>query len=93
MMSNSRMGGPTYTRGNIDIIIRSATITRMLNQIELANDTFIEGVFKRNRFYNIASGEEDNVIKMYFYGHVVVQLIIHSFSSSSLNPTYTSNSK
>lgn len=59
----------------INIIIR-AEITRLLNRVDLANENFIESIFKSNRFYNIASGEEDNVLKLYFYAHMVYIYIL-----------------
>jgi len=35
------------------------------------NEGFLENVFRSNRFYNIAAGEENNVLKMYFYARLV----------------------
>ncbi|CAD8189534.1 unnamed protein product [Paramecium octaurelia] len=45
-----------------------ATFTRMLARNDIANETAIEQLFKQFRLYNIAAGEEENVLKMYFYG-------------------------
>ncbi|CAD8076895.1 unnamed protein product [Paramecium primaurelia] len=45
-----------------------ATFTRMLVRNDIANETSMEQLFKQYRLYNIAAGEEENVLKMYFYG-------------------------
>ncbi|CAD8082871.1 unnamed protein product [Paramecium sonneborni] len=45
-----------------------ATFTRMLVRNDIANEASMEQLFKQYRLYNIAAGEEDNVLKMYFYG-------------------------
>ncbi|CAD8171016.1 unnamed protein product [Paramecium octaurelia] len=45
-----------------------ATFTRMLVRNDIANETSIEQLFKQYRLYNIAAGEEENILKMYFYG-------------------------
>lgn len=50
----------------------------MLARMDLATEHNIEQLFKSNNLPNIASGEEDNIMKMYFYGRLQV-------NESSLN--------
>jgi AP-4 complex subunit beta-1 len=48
-----------------------ATINRLIGRSDLIQEAYLEEQFKVNNIYNIASGEEDNIMKMYFYGKVV----------------------
>ena len=44
----------------------------MLARLDLATEHNIEQIFKSNNLPNIASGEEDGIMKMYFYGRLQV---------------------
>ena len=54
------------------ILMKRATINRLLARMDLATEHNIEQLFKSNNLPNIASGEEDNIMKMYFYGRLQV---------------------
>lgn len=44
-----------------------ATITRLINPGINITENYIEELFKQNRIYSAAQGEEDSILKFYFY--------------------------
>ncbi|CAD8087395.1 unnamed protein product [Paramecium primaurelia] len=62
-----------------------ASITRTLARNDIANENAMEQLFNRYRLYNIAAGEEDNVLQMYFYGAHKCQVFFEFEINRNLN--------
>ncbi|CAD8088753.1 unnamed protein product [Paramecium sonneborni] len=62
-----------------------ASFTRQLARIDIANENSMEQLFNRYRLYNIAAGEEDNVLQMYFYGAHKCQVFFEFEINKNLN--------
>jgi len=46
---------------------QSATITRLVNPAMVITENQVEQLFKSNRIYSAAQGEEDSTLKFYLY--------------------------